>query len=349
MINTNEKGTPFDDVFKTLLEKCRKLIIPVINEVFGTDYEMSEEINLLTNEFHYISEEGKSEKRIADSCIRIRDKLYHIECQSRVDSFMEIRMIEYDFLIALSDVEEYTNRHVINFPESAVIYLRYNHNTPDEFRIILNLPGGNKAEYAIPVVKVLKYSKEELFDRNLLFFIPYYILRFEDRLVEINNDFLKLNEFGAEYREIYDRLIELNKKKIIDMNYLQNLLQLIRYLVVIVADKAENVRKEVDVMRGKVLRFETDDIWDEALEKGLEKGREKGREEGREEGEVLKVISLIRIKVLKNKPPQTIADELEEDIVFVNNVIHVLSENEGLSDDAVYNRLNSEGKVQVKL
>lgn len=35
-------NTLFDDVFRTLLEKCTKLIIPVINEVFGTDYRMEE-------------------------------------------------------------------------------------------------------------------------------------------------------------------------------------------------------------------------------------------------------------------------------------------------------------------
>lgn len=36
---SNEKtivsSTPYDDVFKTLLIDCGKLIIPVINEVFG--------------------------------------------------------------------------------------------------------------------------------------------------------------------------------------------------------------------------------------------------------------------------------------------------------------------------
>ena len=28
-------STPYDDVFRTLLNDCRHLIIPVINEVFG--------------------------------------------------------------------------------------------------------------------------------------------------------------------------------------------------------------------------------------------------------------------------------------------------------------------------
>lgn len=340
MTDKNDKGTPFDDVFKTLLEKCRKLIIPVINEVFTTDYDMNEDVTLLSSEFHYIPEAGKTEKRIADSCIRIKNKMYHIECQSKPDSLMEIRMIEYDFFIALSDIAEYDNKQVIKFPESAVMYLRHNHNTPDEFEIELILPGGEKARYSVPVVKVQKYSKQELFDKNLLFFIPYYILRFEDKLEEINGDTDKLNEFGAEYREIYDKLLELNEDRIIDMNYLQNLIQLTGYLAFIVADKAENIKKEVDAMRGKVLRFETDDIWAEAMEKGMEKGVA----EGREEGEALKIISLIRIKLLKNKTPQVIADELEENMDFVMEVIHMLDEDKELSDMAIYKRLHCDYK-----
>lgn len=31
-------STPYDDVFKTLLNDCTKLIIPVINEIFGEHY-----------------------------------------------------------------------------------------------------------------------------------------------------------------------------------------------------------------------------------------------------------------------------------------------------------------------
>lgn len=338
MINTNDVGTPFDDVFKTLLEKCRKLIIPVINEVFNTEYDLNEKVNLLSSEFHYILEDGKSNKRIADSCIQIRDKMYHIECQSRPDSLMEIRMIEYDFFIALSTISEYENKHVIKFPESAIMYLRYNGATPDEFNIELFLPGGDKVEYSMPVVKVQKYNKEEIFDKKLLFFIPYYILRFEDELEEINNNPEKLNDFSIEYQEIYAQLLELNEKRIIDMNYLQNLVRLTEYLAFIVADKEQNIRKEVSVMRGKVLRFETDDIWDEAMEKGIEKGIEKGMEKG----EVLKVISLIRIKLFKKKSPQTIADELEEDIDFVEKVIQILHEDKELTDREVYNQLNDE-------
>lgn len=35
---------PYDDVFRTLLNDCSSLIIPVINEVFGEDYSGEEKI-----------------------------------------------------------------------------------------------------------------------------------------------------------------------------------------------------------------------------------------------------------------------------------------------------------------
>lgn len=31
-------STPYDDVFRTLLNDCRELVIPVINELFWTKY-----------------------------------------------------------------------------------------------------------------------------------------------------------------------------------------------------------------------------------------------------------------------------------------------------------------------
>jgi len=37
-------STPYDDVFRTLLNDCSELIIPVINEVFGENYTGEEEI-----------------------------------------------------------------------------------------------------------------------------------------------------------------------------------------------------------------------------------------------------------------------------------------------------------------
>ena len=47
-----ESSTVFDDVFRTMLEKIPEIMIPLINEVFRTDYPEDEEIVQLKNE-HY--------------------------------------------------------------------------------------------------------------------------------------------------------------------------------------------------------------------------------------------------------------------------------------------------------
>ena len=54
MSGTVFSPTAYDDVFRTLLNDCRKLIIPVINEMFGESYTGEETIQFLPNE-HFIS------------------------------------------------------------------------------------------------------------------------------------------------------------------------------------------------------------------------------------------------------------------------------------------------------
>ncbi len=40
----------YDGAFRTILNDCRKLIIPVINEIFGETYTGEEEIQFFPNE-----------------------------------------------------------------------------------------------------------------------------------------------------------------------------------------------------------------------------------------------------------------------------------------------------------
>lgn len=286
--NNISYGTPFDDVFRTLLEKCSKLIIPVINEVFGTDYSMEEDVTLLSDVHFVLDEDGEDRKRITDSCIQIRRKMYHIECESNPDSSIAIRMIEYDFHIALSQAECGTYEYVLTFPESAVLMLRHTKSTPDRLNIKIVLPDKSEAMYSIPTVKVQNYTKEELFDRDLLFFIPYYILKFEKELDEINKEEEKLQWLRSEYGDIYERLCKLDLHKKVGPNYLYDLIKLTTKLTEYVARDAENVKKEVIIMGGQVIDTGSDAI----LEKGISMGISMGISQG---------ISQSIVELLQNK------------------------------------------------
>ena len=89
-------NTIFDDVFRTMIEKMPYLAVPLINEVFHTSYSEDVKITQLRNEHQ--QEDGEI---ITDSCLLIGKKMYHIECQSTDDTTMAVRMIEYDFAIAV--------------------------------------------------------------------------------------------------------------------------------------------------------------------------------------------------------------------------------------------------------
>lgn len=55
-------STPYDDVFKTLLNDCTEFVIPLVNEVFGEDYVGNEPIQFLQNE-HFMTSRMQLQKR----------------------------------------------------------------------------------------------------------------------------------------------------------------------------------------------------------------------------------------------------------------------------------------------
>ena len=142
-------NTIFDDVFRTLCEKNPKLLVPLINEIFHTDYSMNEEITLLSGEHHSLDD---LKEVITDSAIKIRDHIYHIECQSNPDGSILIRMIEYDFHIALEHAVKKDDTYEIDFPDSAVLYLRHTKNTPDRLFMKINFPNGEHVKYELPII-----------------------------------------------------------------------------------------------------------------------------------------------------------------------------------------------------
>ena len=256
--------TIFDDVFRTMVEKLPYLAVPLINEVFETSYPENVEITQLRNEHQ--QENGEI---ITDCCLKIGRKLYHIECQSIDDTTMAIRMIEYDFAIAIENAQKINRRYRIEFPRSCVIYLRSNKNTPDSLEVEVIFPDGKMHLYEIPKVKMENYTKDSIFEKNLLMLLPFYVMRYEKEAHNFSENPEKMQQLLNEYEEIRRRLNEeLVEERKSDL--CADLTDWIVRIADYIFRNEDAARKGINgIMRGKVLKLKSEEL------------REEGREEER--------------------------------------------------------------------
>lgn len=275
MEDSSFANTPYDDVFRTLLNDCSSLIIPVINEIFGEHYSGTETIIFSPNEHFLNQQNGNEDERITDTSFKIlgkETKKYHLECQSSTDNSMLIRFFEYDTQIALDEGEIHGNILTVTLPHSAVLFLRCRASTPDTLKIRMVTPGGI-LEYDILVMKSQQYTLEELFEKNLLLLIPFYIFSHESRFEVYEKDKTKLRVLQKEYEWIKNKLEELSKQGIINEYTRCTIIDMSNKVLEHIARKYHTVKEGVKlVMGGKILEYEAKTIKREGIAEGLEKG-----------------------------------------------------------------------------
>ena len=259
----------YDGAFRTILNDCRKLIIPVINEIFGETYTGEEEIRFFPNE-HFLDQHDEADKeRITDTNFTVFGKIpkkYHVECESSLpDGKITIRLFEYDAQIALDEGEVTEETLTVTFPNTAVLYLRTYKKTPDKMKYVLVTPGGT-VQYDVPIMKVQTYSLDDIFEKGLLMLIPFYIFSHEKDLPEYNSNEQKLAELKAEYQEILERLDKLERQGVIGAFDKRTIIDLSGDVIHEIARKYKNVRKGVgDMMRGKLIETSARRLKNEAV------------------------------------------------------------------------------------
>lgn len=264
----------FDDVFRTMLERIPEVMIPLINEVFGTNYAEDETITQLKNE-HYI----KGGTVVTDCLLNICGKQYHLECQSNPDNTIALRMIEYDMAIALQDVKTIDltagaeHDYELTFPNSCVLYLRHNNRTKDKAGVRIRFQDGTSHMYEMPIVKVQEYGKEEIFEKKLLAFLPYYLMRHEKTLQGISKDEEKCSALIEEFMDIRTRLSATVREErgTVYSELVSHINKIAEYLLRNEPEARE--RMEAIVMGGQV--YET--LTDKFLMEGEARGEKQGK------------------------------------------------------------------------
>lgn len=254
-------GIPYDDSFRTLLTDCKRLIVPLVNEMFGENWQETENVELYQNEVFITT--GADEKRITDSNFTIgNSRRYHIECQSSVDGTMTVRIFEYSTQIAITTAESDVSKTVFTMPASGILYLRCNDSTPDSHEIVVNTPGGT-VSYKIPIVKIKDYSLDDMLSKKLFFLIPFYFFNYS--LEKMEKDHALIEDMKNTYLKLWDQLESLVQQGKISEFEKSAIKAMCDKVAQSLTNKYDNVKEGVDsVMGGEILDYEAKRIRNES-------------------------------------------------------------------------------------
>lgn len=283
----NNKGNPYDDVFRTMVNDCKRLLLPVLNEMFHYSYDGDEKIELLPTERYLHNINGKSQRRGTDSAFRVIDKNgyernFIIECQSTPDNSMSVRILEYGIKFAIDNANTNENKISITVPNTGVFQLRSNSKTQNTIQVEVIAPDNKKLAYNVPIIKMQDYLVDDIFDKKLSFMIPFYMFNNEDKLKNMEKQNLSddiIRECNKIKKKLDDSNLSTFEKKSITKMFLQIMNELSSN------DSAKTLCKEVEeIMGGRILDYEAKDILNEGIRQGIEEGKELGKEEGIKEG-----------------------------------------------------------------
>ena len=129
------------------------------------------------------------------------------------------------------------------------------------------------------------YTKDSIFEKNLLMLLPFYIMRYEKKGHDFNNNpelfQMLLNEYEDIRVNLEKELTETGKSELYT-----DLTKLIIKIADYIFRKEEDIRKGIgDIMGGKVLELESERLKAEGRTEGEAIGQARGEAIGQIQGE----------------------------------------------------------------
>jgi hypothetical protein len=177
----------YDKIFKRILTLSNVAVINFINGIFGKNYPKDSKLTYNWTE----NVKNNLDKTIADTIITVNDtEKFHAEVQINNDNTIALRVFDYGYQEALKYKKVEQDRIILEFPQSKIIFLEHNTNTPDNVILELRFKNQDSYEYTVPTMKFLSYSIDELNTQNLVVLLPLYLLKLRK---EIEKDKSKEN------------------------------------------------------------------------------------------------------------------------------------------------------------
>ena len=268
-----QKKTPdYDNVFKTMKMKHKRLFISVINDTFGKNYSMDAKVEILPSE-GYLTENGTTdgskdiEEQISDFVIKIEKEVYLLECQSYDDGSMAIRIAEYAFIVARQFAAWDIGQATISMPRFPVIYIKRTEKTPKTTRITFTFPDGQEVNYVSENVILEEFTKERIVEKRLFPYIPFYIARYEKDITSENN----IENVAGDLEYLRNEMVRLHKKGELADDEMIDLMGFVNTIITHITNGNKSEERLVNIMGGTVIET--------ASEKLVRKGREAGKAE----------------------------------------------------------------------
>ena len=315
---TEATGLQFlwDEILKYIINKMPEQLLPLIKEIFGKDYPKDTKITLLSTEYSKQNKNGTLSAILTDITILVNDNdVYHIECQIKNDGEMVIRMVEYDFHIALQHGKyEKNGMYTIEFPNSVVIYPALNKKIPDQLACRLLFPDGSSHIYKVPTVKIQSYSLEQIQNKHLILFLPYTLLRFAPRLKSKRQPLTK-NELTTFVQKI---IVVLESEKahgnISEVNY-RDIVNLINLAAEKIFCHKPDYSREVLRMTASKIKLPSDYIEEMIQEQAKEIAKILAEERARELAkEIAKELAEEKAKELAEEKAKELAEEKAKEL-----------------------------------
>lgn len=257
------KRTPdYDNVFKTMKSKHKRLFVSVINEIFEKDYPLDVQVETLPSE-GYLTESVTSdgskiiEEQISDFLIKIQNEVYLLECQSYDDGSMAIRIAEYAFIVARQFATWDIGKAKVPMPRFSIIYVKKTERNPKKTTITFAFPNGQEVDYEADNVILEDITKEHIIKKRLFPYIPFYVARYENDMVKEGDS---INAVVNDLIYFRNEMIRLHREGELDDCEIVDLMGFINTIITHITDGNENEERLVSIMGGTVIETESEKI-----------------------------------------------------------------------------------------
>ncbi|EOS27885.1 hypothetical protein C804_03870 [Lachnospiraceae bacterium A4] len=280
------KKTPdYDNVFKTMKMKHKRLFISVINDIFHRNYPTNAKVEVLPSEGYITeneTEDGsrKIEEQISDFLIRIGGEIYLLECQSYDDGSMAIRIAEYAFIVARQSATWDIGHATIPMPQFSVIYIKKTDKTPKTTTITFTFPNGQTVDYISDNVVLENLTKEYIIEKRLFPYIPFYIARYEQTISSGGS----VNRAVDDLMYFRDEMIRLHRENELSDYEIADLMGFVNTIITHITNGNKNEERLVNIMGGTIIETESERVIKQSKAQMIV---ELGQEDGIEDNVIL--------------------------------------------------------------